>query len=113
MNASIEKRYKGAAAESIIKGENVEPDRHESPKQNLTEGGKPLSQELTCNDSEGEVTTKNPVVLSDDDGPSQTVAINNANGVQNFTNVRISQQCEGVLVPLFSHSVLRLQGPVL
>ena len=77
-----------AVAELVTKGENVGPDkRHKPLKQfNISDNGKPLSQELYRNDS-----AKKPVTLSDnEDGPSQAVAINNVSGAQNFTNVRIS-----------------------
>ena len=67
----------------------MKPDNtHETaPNQNVTEGGRPVSQdsELTPKDSEGEVPPKMLVILSDnEDGPAQAVAIK---GAQNFMNV--------------------------
>ena len=68
----------------------MKPNNGQEPQKQvfkLSEGGKLVIQELTCNDSEGEVAAKKPVVLSDsEDGPSQAVAID-GKGAQNFTTV--------------------------
>ena len=65
-------------------------DKHElAPKFNMTEGGRPLSSwdsEHSPEDSEGEITARKPVTMSED-GPSQAVAIDGKGAAQKFIDV--------------------------
>ena len=82
-------RNAGATSSLVAGGKYLVPKNGQEPlKQqfNLSEGGKLLSQER---DSEGGVTAKKPVVLSED-GPSQAVAINGKGA--NFTTSQVSHE---------------------
>lgn len=84
-------RNAGATSSLVAGGKCLVPKNGQEPlKQqfNLSEGGKLLSQER---DSEGGVTAKKPVVLSDsEDGPSQAVAINGKGA--KFTTTQVSHK---------------------
>ena len=65
-------------------------DRHElaSNQINMTEGGRPLSQdsELSPKASEGEVSAKKPAIALSEDGPSHAVAID-GKGAQKYPEI--------------------------
>jgi hypothetical protein len=98
-NTSVENgkgsRNAGAASSLVAGGGCLVPKNGHEPVRlelKLSEGGMLLSQELARSDSEGEVTAKKPVALSDsEDGLSQMVAIKSKRA-QNVTIVQASHQ---------------------